>query len=378
MATAILHEYPSKREGLIYRIRYDYVHPDTGKRVRPWQTLDPGTTRKQADVAMRAGLSALDVGNAPVAADRTVGSLLTEWLEQDIQGKKAETTVAGYEDTVRVHLRPAFDALALRKLTTVRMQRWETDYRATHGYRTVQLCHTRLRQACGFGVRMGYLARNPLDDVRPPATEAKPRRTWTGEQAKLFLQSAEHCTYYPLWHFLLGTGCRRGEALGLRWQDIDWDAGTARIVQTIRPLRGKTHTKVPKNPQSARVVPLHKGLIARLKAYRVKQGRHQLRMGDAYQDQGLVFASGAGTPINPNNVTRAFHLLLDQVDVPRITVHNLRHSAGTLALEHGATLEEIRQLLGHKKISTTADIYVQVKERAMRNVADSLRRAMGD
>lgn len=378
MASARIETVQTKRKGTIFRIRYDYVHPTSGARIRPWETLKEGTTLKQAEAAKRKGLAALDEGRTPVATDTTVGKLLEEWLVCDIRNRLEQTTIEGYEGTVNGHLIPAWGEKPLRRLTPAGVQQWEIAYRTNHGYRTVQLCHLRLKQACAYGVRMGHLSRNPLEGVRPPATEAKPPETWTTEQASAFLKVAADDIYAPLWHFLLGTGTRRGEALGLRWSDIDWEAKTARIVQTIRPLHGKPIIKPPKNPQSARLVPLHRGLIVRLKRHRGKQARHKWKMDKAYTDMDLVFASGVGTPINPNNVTRAYDLLIEKCGVERIRIHELRHSAGSLALEAGATLEEIRQLLGHKKISTTADIYVRVGQMAMRTVAESLRKAMGD
>lgn len=378
MASATIHEVQTKRHGLIYRIRYNYVDPATGKRLRPWETLPPGTTSKQVETARRRGLTALDEGRMPVATDGTVAGLLAEWLKLDIRPRLEPTTVEGYEGTVTNHLVPALGHLPLRKVTPAVAQRWEVEYRETHGYRTVQLCHLRLKQACSWGVRMGHMAYNPLDDVRPPETQARPRRMWTGDEARAFLAVAETDGYAPLWHFLLGTGVRRGEALGLRWSDIDWKAGTARIEQTIRPLHGKTHPKGTKNPQSVRRVPVHKGLLTRLQRHRTKQSTHRLKMGEAYRDHDLVFASNVGTAINPNNVLRAFLPLVAKAGVTRITLHQLRHTAASLALDAGMTLEQIRQLLGHKKISTTADIYARVTEAAMQTVAESLGRAMGD
>ena len=382
MATATIHEVASKRNGTIYRIRYDYVDAATGKRGYAPGRLAMRARRVERrptpPSCARDSWRSTRAEHPWLPCDSTLGALLEDWLKLDIQPRLAQTTIAGYEDTVRVHLMPTLGHLPLRKLTPATMQRWETEYRTTHGYRTVQLCHLRLKQACSYGVRMGHMAYNPLADVRPPETQARPRLTWSSEEATAFLKAAETDVYYPLWHFLLGTGARRGEALGLRWSDIDWQAGTATIVQTIRPLRGRTYTKPPKNPQSARVVPLHKGLLKRLQVWRIKQAKHRQRMGDAWTDHGLVFASQVGTPINPNNVTRAFIGLVEQAGISRITVHQLRHTAGTLALAAGATLEEIRQLLGHKKLATTADIYAQVQDAAVRNVVEALRRATGE
>jgi integrase len=375
LATARLVKYKGKH-GDIWRIRLDYVDQQTGERQRPYESLPPGTTKKQAEERMRQRLTDLGEAPAPASSKITLGTLLVEWLDQDARAHVGITTLPRYEATCRVHLIPELGMIPLAKVTTPLLSQWQHTYGKQHGGRTMQLCHLRLSQALAYAVRIGYLARNPMHGVRFPPHTAAVKAIWEPVDCARFLTAAEHAAYYPIWHFILGTGCRRGEALGLLRSGLDETAGTATISQSVVALGGRGYIKSTKTAWSHRQIPVPPELFALLRDHLAAQTAHRERMDDAYQDLGLVFPSKVGSPINPNNLARDFSMVLDLAGVPRISIHGLRHTAATLALEGGEPIEVIRQLLGHKRISTTADIYARVKPPATMRAAETIQRLL--
>lgn len=371
MATYKIHVHNGVR-GQRFRIRYDYVDATTGTRKQPWETLPAGSTRNDADAQASAKIADILRGSSVSHSQRTLKELLIEWLKQDARHHVEPTTFQHYESTVRLHLIPELGHHKVQKLQPALLAQWQNQYRAAgRGTRTVQLAHLRLQQALSYAVRMGYIERNPLQHVKMPHDEPKEVIAWTGEQAAQFLSAAPKSVYHPIWHFMLGTGVRRGEALGLRWADLDMDAHICTINQTIVLLDGHWHRKEPKTAHSRRGIPLTRSLISMLKTHRARQAERILKL-DHYQNHDLIFASQNGTPINPNNITREFERVCGWAKIEPITVHGLRHTAATLALEGGEPLEVVKQLLGHQRISTTADIYARVRPAATARAVNTI------
>jgi integrase len=168
----------------------------------------------------------------------------------------------------------------------------------------------------------------------------------------------------------VGTGLRRGELLGLGWRDLDLEAGVVHVQQTLVRVRnhdateGDRKTRLifqePKTEQSRRTIPIPDDIIETLRRHKARQAEERLLMGEAYEDQGLVFCQANGQPIDPRNFTRYFERLLKQAGVPRIRLHDGRHTFATLMLELGETPKTVQTMLGHTKISTTLDIYSHV------------------
>jgi integrase len=168
----------------------------------------------------------------------------------------------------------------------------------------------------------------------------------------------------PLWYFLAVEGMRRGEALGLRWQDVNWERGTVHISQTVAPDKSDRGRAViqqgAKTNADARSVRLTGETIAVLKAHRDRQAFQRQAAGDSWQDHGLIVCTGTGTPINPNNVTRSYNRLVMLSGVPRIRVHDMRHTAATMLLRAGVSAKIVSERLGHATIAITLDTYSHV------------------
>jgi integrase len=205
----------------------------------------------------------------------------------------------------------------------------------------------------------------------PPATKRTPR-TWTAEQVGEFLRSTANDRLAPLWRFFAVTGCRRGEALGLRWAEVDLDGGTATIVRQRTIAGGSVVEGAPKTGAGARTVALDAGTIGQLRSWRSAQAAERLLMGAGWANTGLVFTHADGRGLWPQTVTRRFGQLSETAGLPSIGVHGLRHSVATHLIARGVNPRVVQQRLGHAHVSVTLGLYTHVLPAHDREAAASL------
>ncbi|HET8669823.1 MAG TPA: site-specific integrase, partial [Candidatus Saccharimonadales bacterium] len=180
------------------------------------------------------------------------------------------------------------------------------------------------------------------------------------EWARAFLQAIQGNRLEALFTVALSFGLRRGEALGLRWADVDLEARTLRISQQLQRIDGHLQLSEPKTKTSRRVLDLPDILITKLREHRTRQLEEKLRAGSHWIETGLVFTTSVGTPIDPRNVKRRLDAILEDAEMPHFRVHDIRHFAASLMLAQGVPLKVVSDILGHSQISTTADLYTHV------------------
>lgn len=230
--------------------------------------------------------------------------------------------------------------------------------------RTVNYVHTILHRAFRDAVRWGRLARNPADAADPP--KGKPKsdaiKTWDAATLRSFLESTREAEdrLHPLWVVLATTGMRRGEALGLRWSDVDLDAGRLHLVQTIISIRGKASVGEPKTLRGRRPIALDPATVAVLKAHRKTMLEERMQLGAAFSDEGLVFHRLDGRCLRPEGVSDTFKRTVNRLDLTPLTLKGLRHTWATLALEQGIHPRVVQERLGHSTIAVTLGIYSHV------------------
>jgi integrase len=218
----------------------------------------------------------------------------------------------------------------------------------------------------------GLVARNVADAVKPPRDPRKEQPTWTAQEVQRFLDVARISSYGPIWLLSLATGMRKGELLGLRWCDVDWDHDTVHVRQTQGVVRGKIYLKpTPKTAAGKRTITVPHSVMDQLKAHRVTQ----LAAGH-WSKTGLVFTSATGTAINPRNLSRQCDVLMAKAGVPRISVHCQRHTHITHLLMNGVSVKAISDRVGHANASITLDTYSHLTREARREVADVVDRLL--
>ena len=312
-------------------------------------------------------------GRLPENPRLTVAEYLEAWLET-AKDRLRPTTVADYSTIIRLHAVPYIGTTRLAKVTPLQLARlYSTLAKAGLSPRRRQMVHGLLHKAFNDAHKWGLLAGNPAASVDAPKREHKERHLWTREQVAAFLAAVrrgEAGQYGPLFGFLLATGCRIGEALGLRWSDIDWQAGTVRIERQVVQIGKVIHEGLPKTKAGIRAIALP--------AWGLELLHRQKAQVAGWRLQSLrVFPTNAGTVPERGNVKRALREVCDRLGLPRNRVHDLRHLSLSLLAMNGVPLKAAQQRAGHATAAVTMEVYTHVLGDADRQAAQALEKALG-
>jgi integrase len=313
--------------------------------------------------------------------DGTVNELCDDYLASALFEREANTA-ASYTDAFL----PVRERLGHRKAQSVTRQDVEQlrDWMLTAGRRrggpagtglgARSVRHTlgRLKAAFEQACDDGRCYRNPCRGVALPRQVRAGRATWSEEEARRFLEAAAGDRLHAAWRLSL-YGARRGEVLGLRWEDIDLDAGTLRIGRA-RVLVGSTViVKAPKSERGYRVLPLDPVLVAALRELHRRQAAERLAAGEAYQPSGYVVADELGVPVYPDGFTDEFHRLADLAGCPRIRLHDSRHTANSLMAAAGIPAHIRAAWCGHTT-AINVTTYTHVRAEDLTQARDALAR----
>jgi len=269
---------------------------------------------------------------------------------------------------------PIIGRVHLAKLSPLDVQRLYADRLAAGlSPTTVNLIHCVLHRALKQAVRWGLLTRNVTEAVDPPREATPEYSTWNKEQAAAFLAVADQHEWAALWRLALLTGMRRGEMLGLQWGDVDLAKRTISVQRTqSRASHGGFEFGQPKTKHGRRQIALPQSVVGSLKAHRLKQVEARLKVGEAYTDLGMVFADVLGRPLHPNTVSYQFHSLVRKARLPRLRIHDLRHTSETLMLANNVHPKIVSERLGHANIGITLDRYSHVTAQMQQEAAAQL------
>ncbi len=331
-------------------------------------------TRKAAQAELTRILGTLEQRTYVVPKRQTLSAFLTDvWLPA-IEHTVKPGTFESYRRNVRLHIagraigrRPLqeVDATELNALYAALLA-GDDEHRALSP-RSVAYVATILHRAFRDAIRWQAVIRNPTEAADPPRPSVrKEMQTWSGAQLRTFLDSVDSDRLRGCWWLLANTGMRRGEALGLRWEDVDLDAGTLRVVRTLittdvqRKGSPGMAWGTPKTAKGRRTVALDPATVTALRMHRTRQLEERLATGGDYQDQDLVVCQFDGTPIHPKTISYQFGKAARAAKLPAIRLHDLRHTHATLALRAGIHPRIVQERLGHANVSITLDTYSHV------------------
>ena len=338
----------------------------SGKRRQ--KTVTVRGTKRDAQRELNRILHELDTGSFVDPAKMTVAQYLERWLADYAKVNVSPKTYEGYEEFIRVHLVPAFGAHPLPKLTPLHIQNYysralQTGRRDGKGglsARTVLHHHRVLREALQLAVRWQLLVRNPADAVEPPRPEKKEMQVLNADQIGHLLSVASRTRLYVPVLLAVATGMRRGEVLGLRWQDVDLKNGMLSIRQSLQQTKEGTSFKQPKTQKSRRMVALPPSVVEELRRHQAAQTDQRQLMEGGYQNHDLVVAHPDGCPFSPGGLTHAFADLIAGTGLPRVRLHDLRHSHATHLFREGVHPKIVSERLGHATVGITLDVYSHV------------------
>ena len=227
---------------------------------------------------------------------------------------------------------------------------------------TVRHIHAVLHRALVHAVKLGLVPRNVTDAVEAPRMRHAQIHPLSVAQARAFLEASRSERLHALYVLALSTGMRQGELLALRWQDVDLAHGILQVRASLRYQVGRGFVfEEPKTKHGRRSVALPPHAVKALHTHRARQEAERQRLGQAWRDEGLVFASEVGGPIEATNMMRgSFHRVVGRAGVPKIRFHDLRHTAATVLLGARVNPKVVSEMLGHSAISITLDIYAHV------------------
>jgi integrase len=277
-------------------------------------------------------------GTYVAPARQPLGEFLTkDWLPA-IRATVEPSTHESYTRYLTRHVIPRIGGIPLQQLDAGILNKLYADL-LDHGRldgrpgglsaRTVRYIHTIIGRALREAVAWDRVARNVAQAAQPPSTaQAQPpeMRTWDGATVARFLECVREDRHYPAWLFLATTGCRRGEALGLRWSDVDLEAGKVILRQTVSAIAHEVRVAPRTKSGRPRPVELDGPTVAALRAVRARQAQDRLLLGPTYADHDLVFARADGQPMHPEHFSMAFDRRVARYKLPRIRLHDLRHT----------------------------------------------------
>jgi len=335
--------------------------------------LKKPATKKQAEELLVILLADLQRGTYVAPNDMTLSDLLDRWMEVHCKHNLAKTTYAIYDAHISNHIKPELGMIQVSKLKAFHLQQFYS--KKLEGGRadkksgglspkSVVGIHKVISSALKVAVTWELVVKNVAESISPPRIPETPQQTWTTDHAQTFLGSISKHRLHPLYVLAIVTGMRRGEILGLRWQDIDWDKSTIHIVQSMVATPAGPIITDTKTSSGRRSVVISDGLVALLKEHRERGLEEDVFRGsrnvEVQSSAQLVFTSERGTPLNPRNLLRHLQSACERAGVPKIPFHALRHTHATIMLKKGVHPKIVSERLGHSRVGVTLDIYSHV------------------
>jgi integrase len=375
-----------------YVVIYDGIDPGTGRKRRRW--VPAGTRRADAEKVL-ADLIRRKYDGEPVPTEKlTLAEYLVErWLPIQ-KSRLRPSTYDSYRRNIELHVIPAIGKRYLDKLTAEDIDFFYAtlltsgDKRTRRGGKgaskglspkTVRNIHGMLNKALGDAQRKGTVARNIVALADAPSPQARKRselKAWEVDQLVQFLDAIDSHRMAPAFHFAAHTGMRRGEVLGLRWRDLDLDAGRVSVRQALVSVAYDVTISDVKTGTSRRTINIDEDVAQLLRDWH--KTRTEERDGVAPTDDDIVFVKPDGSWIHPDIFSQIFDNTVAKLDVPAISLHDLRHTHATLLLKAGVHVKVVSERLGHANVAFTMNVYQHVLPGMQAEAADTFSQLLHD
>lgn len=339
-----------------------------------------GRTRREVQQKLIEALRSLHLGYRIEPEKQTLGQWLLEWLEMT-RSRVRPRTSQFYETVVRNWILPEAGQVPLARFGASDVQRL-LDGALERGLSptTVRHIHRVLGIALGKAEKLGHVPRNVAKLVDPVKQRKPELKALSPEEAQRFLTAAQEDRFYPIFALLVSLGLRVGEALGLRWSDVDLVAGTISISRTLQWEKTSSGRRPvlmePKSARARRTLPAPALVREALLFWREQQETYSQCSDWTGNPLGLVFTSRKGTPLDDSNVRRSFRRILESAGLPHLRLHDLRHSCASILIAQGVPARVITEILGHSQVSFTLQTYGHVFDEAKQEAARAMDAAL--
>ena len=365
-----------KRKDGRWEGRYTAGHTPEGK---PIYRNVLGKTQAEVVEKLRKAIDESKGLDVAKAGQYTLGQWMRVWYENYASIKVRPSSHATYMGIIKNHIDPAIGDIPLTKLTTLDLQKFYRDLLTGGrverkesekkpkglGPKTVRNIHQIISSALQLAIHQKLIAHNPAEGCALPRVERNEMKTLTADQLAAFLQEAKRTGVFEMYYLELATGLRRGELLGLKWQDVDFNQGIITVRRQISRINGTVVEAPLKTKNAYRVIPLGEQALAVLQSQQEKTHSE------------YVFPSPNGGPISPDSVRNMLRRVLKRAGLPYVRFHDLRHTFATLALQNGVDVKTVSSILGHFSAGFTLDTYAHVTTAAQREAAKKMDGVLG-
>lgn len=350
--------------------------PITGKRVRKYKSVEG--TKKDAERAMHEYIRELEKGYFVTDSKITISEWIDTWLEVYIVPNVSPTTLSRYQGMIKRYIKPIIGHMQVQQLNTLAVQAWVNGLKISPASgkpmaaATVKHAYHVLKGSMDKAVLAGIIPRSPCVGIMLPKGQKKAAIIYDEEQIKQLIAAAKGTEMELVIDMELCLGLRRGELLGLWWQDIDWEKKQIHIIRNRVVVNGKSVLKEPKTENSVRTIDMPDQLVQKLKLHQWACRANQQKLGAAYMETDYIIVHPDGKPIYPEYLSQMLTKLQKKADLPQCRFHDLRHLCATIMLLKGVNVKVASQRLGHKDISTTMNIYSHVLPSSAREAAEKI------
>lgn len=347
------------KKGVAWQIILEKGVDSTGKRIREYITVEG--TKKEAERIMHEKINEYNKGIYIEPSKITVEQHLMQWVETYCKPNLSPCTVRGYLVNIKKHTLPYIGAVQLQKLIPLQIQRmFEQLQEKNLSPRTIKYIHSTLREALHHAFKMQLIPRNPADFVSLPKQIKYRAKAYEENEVVKMLEAATNTDMEAPLNLAVGLGLRRGELLGLRWCDIDFEKNQISIVQNLVFVDGEYIFRQPKSESGNRTIEVPSSIVSVLKKHKKRQLEYKLLFGTAYNNNDLVCCKEDGSPHNPGSFSHKFDRFLETNGLRHIRFHDLRHTNASLMLQYNVPAKVASQRLGHSSIGITLDLYSHV------------------
>lgn len=350
--------------GTWYYVVDNGIDPATGNRRQKKVRNFP--TKSKAEAALKKFFADSADGDYIEPSSQPLRVYLEKWLVS-VASQRKPSTAGMYAHKLRCYVIPRIGAMPLRQVDAAALDALYVELGARGGRnetplsgQTVAVVHRILHRAFADAVERRIIKWNPAAHAKPPASTApREMQVFDALQLRAFLDHVADDRLRALWMLAAMTGMRRGELCGLKWSDVNFDAGQVAVRRSRVPVAGKVAESTPKSGK-ARVVAVDPATMSALRAHRRAQLEERLAWGEAWTDTGYLFTNEDGNPVRPDVVTQMFDAHAAAAGLPQIGPHGLRHSHATLGLAADIPAKVMSERLGHSKVGITLDLYSHV------------------
>lgn len=351
--------------------------PMTGKRVRRYTSLEGGS-KKDAERAMHEFIRELEKGYYVTNNKITIAEWIDTWLDVYIIPNVSPTTLSRYQGMIKRYIKPLLGHVQVQELNTLTVQAWVNSLKVSPvsgkemAVATIKHAHHVLKGSMDKAVLAGIIPRSPCMSIMMPKGQKKQPVVYDEAQIRQLIAAAKDTEMELVIDIELCLGLRRGELLGLQWDDIDWDKNQIHVVRNRVVVDGKSIVKDPKTATSTRTVDVPAQLIQKLHKHKMTCGANRLRLGQNYTATDFVIVHPDGKPIYPEYMSQMFTKLQKKAGLPKCRFHDLRHLCASIMLMQGVNVKVAQEHLGHKDISTTMNIYSHVLPSVAKEAAQKI------